>query len=38
MGSIMTLSWASPIGLGIFLIGVGVFLWGLAKTGWLGDK
>lgn len=38
MGSIMVLSWASPIGLGIFFAGLGVFLWGLTKTGWLGDK
>jgi hypothetical protein len=38
MDSLMSLSWSSPIGLGVFLAGAGVFFWGLAKTGWLGDK
>jgi len=38
MESILTLGWASPIGLGVFLAGAGIFLRGLAKTGWLGDK
>jgi hypothetical protein len=38
MDSFMSLSWGSPIGLGIFLAGVGIFFWGLAKTGWTRDK
>lgn len=38
MDSFMTLSWASPIGLGVFLAGAGVFLWGLGKTGWFSEK
>ncbi|MEJ2421205.1 MAG: hypothetical protein P8018_05675 [Acidobacteriota bacterium] len=38
MHSIVFLSWGSPVGLGIFLAGVGVFFWGITKTGWLGDN
>jgi hypothetical protein len=34
----MAVSWGSPIGLGIFLAGAGVFFWGLAKTPWIGDR
>ena len=34
MHSFMSLSWGSPIGLGIFLAGVGVFFWGFARMGW----
>lgn len=33
----MTLSWGSPIGIGVLLAGLGLFFWGLAKTGWLHD-
>lgn len=38
MDSFMTLSWGSPVGLGVFRIGAGVFFWGLAKAGWTGKK
>lgn len=27
----LALTWGSPIGLGVFLIGVGVLLWGIAQ-------
>jgi hypothetical protein len=36
--SFMALSWGSPIGLGFLLAGLGVFFWGLARTGWTKDK
>jgi hypothetical protein len=38
MDSIMTMGWGSPIGLGILLAGLGVFFWGLGKTGWIREK
>ena len=27
----MALSWGSPVGLGVWLAGVGIFFWGLSK-------
>jgi len=38
MDSFMALSWGSPIGIGFLLAGLGIFFWGLAKTGWTGEK
>ena len=38
MDAFLSLSWGSPLGLGVFLGGFGVFLWGLARTGWLRDR
>ncbi len=38
MDTFIYLSWGSPIGLGVFLAGFGVFLWGLTKTGWISDS
>jgi len=35
MNFFMSLGWGSPIGIGILLAGLGVFFWGLAKTGWI---
>jgi hypothetical protein len=34
MDTFLSLGWGSPIGLGFFLAGVGVFFWGLTRTGW----
>ena len=38
MDAIATLGWGSPIGLGIVLAGLGIFFWGLSKTGWTRDE
>ena len=38
MESFMAIGWASPIGIGILLAGLGVFFLGLSKTGWIQDK
>jgi hypothetical protein len=38
MESFMAVSWGSPIGIGLLLMGLGVFFWGLSKAGWTQDK
>jgi hypothetical protein len=37
MESYLAVSWGSPIGIGFLLLGLGVFFWGLSKTGWTKD-
>ena len=34
----MVLSWGSPVGIAVLLAGLGIFFWGLSKTGWTRDE
>lgn len=34
----MILSWGSPVGLGVFLAGLGVLFWGISRLSSTGNK